>query len=210
MNDLSSGEAVCSKMANLDNLGYEQFWQFIFAGHVGAVDQYLNFLHLQKIIIRWLRQWNFPFLYLRIMPNSNRKAKYVPTKPLNVSKSTVTFVRLIALTSVTRLNDSWKFFGDMVFHKRSQFAWWIFGLRWKATLFKVKLLWLLFGQLLEILGYFFNLASGHSGFNERTMDGLLTFSPHFEGPIRSEHQWWGSNPIIGKNYIDHLFTVNCI
>ena len=33
----------------------------------------------------------------------------------------------------------------------------------KSNTFHVELLWLIFGQLLEILGYFFNSASGHSG-----------------------------------------------
>ena len=56
-----------------------------------------------------------------------------------------------------------KVLGDIVSIKSSPNAWWNFWPIWKATTFHIKLLWLLFGQLLEKIGLYFNLVSGHPG-----------------------------------------------
>ena len=58
-------------------------------------------------------------------------------------------------TSVTSIGRFLKVLGDMVSIKSSL-------ANVKGNTFHIKLLWLLFGQLLENVGLLFNLASGHS------------------------------------------------
>ena len=84
------------------------------------------------------------------------------------------FTSRTIITSITRLGDFLKFLVTWFLSKVAQMQGFYQNVcaKKKGSTFHVKLLWLLFGQLLEKFELLFNLASGHSNYNIKARSDL--------------------------------------